>query len=234
MKRSILTQITDTLLAQDCLLCGGGPSQAMLCAACEQDLPVLTGARCPRCATPSPGGRVCGACLHAAPHFDSSHACLRYTFPVDRLVQALKYHQQLSLAGYFARLMVQAFRQQADAAIDAVIPLPLSSERLRERGYNQALEIARPFARACQLPLWQQQVSRIRHTPPQALLPWQERQQNIRQAFACSQRLDGLHILVIDDVMTSGASLNEFARTLKAQGAARVSNWVLARACHGT
>lgn len=234
MKPSILTQITRTLLAQDCLLCGAGAAQALLCSACAQDLPRLPDALCPRCAAPSPDSRLCGSCLRETPHFDASHACLRYAFPVDRLVQAFKYHQQLNLAAYFAALMARHFlAQQHTERIDMVIPLPLSHERLRERGYNQSLEIARPFAHACQLPLQHQQVARIRHTAPQALLPWSERQQNMRQAFVCKQRLDGQHVLIIDDVMTSGASLNEFARTLKAQGAARVSNWVLARAYHG-
>ncbi len=108
--------------------------------------------------------------------------------------------------------------------------LPLSQVRLQERGFNQAIEIARPLARQLGKPLAIQGYARTLDTVPQTTLPWKERQKNIRGAFECTLDLSGKQIIVIDDVMTTGATLNEFARTLKKHGASRVTNWVVARA----
>ena len=110
-----------------------------------------------------------------------------------------------------------------------MIALPLSTERQRERGYNQALEIARVVAARSAVPLLRDGARRVRATPPQAALPWSERAKNVRGAFVCDASLAGLTIAVIDDVMTTGASLAEFAATLKRAGAKRVENWIVAR-----
>ncbi|MBP9713432.1 MAG: ComF family protein [Sterolibacterium sp.] len=233
---NILTQARQTLIAtrnrllpQDCFLCAAPAGSALLCAACTSELPVLPAPNCPICALPTPAGSVCGACLKSPPYFDATTARYRYGFPVDRLVQALKYQHTLAVA----RCCAQAMLQSPPAAIpkaDLLMALPLSSQRLAERGFNQAVEIARPLAQQLHLPLHTSGYARTIHTPPQARLPWKERHKNIRGAFECSLNLAGKHILVIDDVMTTGSSLNEFARTLKKHGAARVSNWVYARA----
>jgi ComF family protein len=114
-------------------------------------------------------------------------------------------------------------------AADLVVPLPLHPVRLRERGFNQALELARPVAAALGLPLDPSACARVRHTPAQAGLPWKKREENIRRAFHCARDLSGRRILLIDDVMTTGASLDECARTLKRHGAAEVSLLVVAR-----
>jgi ComF family protein len=111
-----------------------------------------------------------------------------------------------------------------------VMPVPLSAKRLRERGFNQALEIARPLARALRLPLDPISLTRTRETPPQSRLPWRARQDNMRHAFACARDLTGASVIVVDDVMTTGATLDAVARALKDQGAQRVANWVAARA----
>ena len=113
---------------------------------------------------------------------------------------------------------------------DLLLALPLSVPRLRQRGFNQALEIARPLARRLGLPLLAEGTTRVIDTAPQASLPWQERHRNIRGAFECALDLTGKTVVVVDDVMTSGATLNEFARILKQHGAKHVSNWVAARA----
>ncbi len=215
----------ERLLPQDCSVCGLGSGNAPVCPACAADLPYLDGPLCPVCALPTTGGR-CGACLAAPPRFDATTAVFRYAYPVEHLVQALKYRQRLALAGWLAASL--AARVGRDG-IDCVLPLPLSAARMRERGFNQAQEIARPLARALGLPLLADCCSRVRDTPPQAGLPWTERQANMRQAFACRGGLTGKRIAVVDDVMTTGATLNEFARLLKRHGAARVENWVAAR-----
>jgi ComF family protein len=213
------------LLPQDCLLCAAASGDALLCAECRRDLPRLPAALCPVCAEASPGGTICGACLKTPPHFDATFAAFRYAFPIDKLVQALKYQRRLATADFLADAMLAA----GTPAGDLVVPLPLSAQRLRERGFNQAAELARPLARALKLPLELDGCTRSRDTAPQAMLPWKERRRNIRHAFECAIDLGGQSVIVVDDVMTTGATLDEFARTLKAHGAARVSNWVAAR-----
>lgn len=215
------------LLAQDCLLCGSASGDSLLCLACEQDLPRLPGERCPRCALPTPNGEVCGKCLARPPHFDATSAGFRYAFPIDRLIQSYKYGHRLALAGYFGR---QLALLTGNGGADLIIPMPLHPRRLRERGFNQALELARPVARACRTPIDVRNCCRIRNTTAQADLPWRERAKNVRGAFHCAADFTGKRLLLIDDVMTTGASLDELARTVKLHGASHVALLVLARA----
>ncbi len=214
------------LLPQDCYVCGQGSGDRLVCTACEADLPHLAGPLCPICALPAADGTLCGACQMAPPHFDATSAVFRYAFPVEHLVQGLKYRHRLPLAGWLADALV---RRIGSAGVDCILPLPLSAQRMRERGFNQAQEIARPLARQLGLPLVSDACARVLDTAPQASLPWKARQANIRNAFECRIDLTGKAIAVIDDVMTTGATLNEFARMLKLHGAARVENWVAAR-----
>ena len=191
-----------------------------------QELPALPTPRCPVCAAPTPHGDTCGACLKTPPAFDATIAVWRYGFPLDKLIQALKFQHRLALAGLFAGAM----RAEAPAHGDLILPMPLSSARLRQRGFNQAMEIARPLARALQLPLSIDDCRRTLDTAPQSSLPWKARRRNMRNAFECRTDLRDKTIVVIDDVMTTGATLDELARTLKRHGAVRVINWVVARA----
>jgi len=210
------------LFGGSCYLCRGAAA-GTLCAACDADLPRLAGARCPRCALDSPRGEVCGRCLSEAPHYDATVAALAYEFPADALVHALKFRGELALAGVLGELLSQKI---SSLEIDCVIPVPLSGARLRQRGYNHAAEIARHLARAkLDLSLCE----RTRDTPPQMDLPFAERRRNVRGAFRCTRAIAGASVAVVDDVMTTGATLNEVARTLKDAGAARVVNWVVAR-----
>lgn len=221
-----LGRVIAALLPQDCLLCGGAAGDALLCPACAAELPLLASPRCPVCAVPTPGGDVCGGCLKAAPAFDATVAVWRYGFPIDRLVQALKFEHRLAVAGFFAGAMLEGATPEGDL----IVPVPLSASRLRERGFNQAVELARPLARRLRLPVDAECCRRSAETFPQSSLPWKERRRNVRNAFECSADLSGKSVIVVDDVMTTGATLDEFARTLKRHGAARVTNWVAARA----
>ena len=223
---SLTTKIGHGLLAQDCLLCQAASGGQLLCAACARELPSI-GSGCPRCAAPGNGNAECGACIADPPHYDASCAAFVYAHPVDALIQALKYGGQLALAGWFA----QALRRRIGAAggIDLIVPLPLHPTRLAERGFNQSAEIAKRVSRLSGIAMDAQLARRVRNTAPQTALPWRERASNIRRAFACDADLSGLSIAVVDDVMTTGATLDEFARTLKQRGAARVENWVVAR-----
>lgn len=231
-------RLLDALLPQDCLLCGASSGAHAVCAPCAAELPWL-GEACPQCALPSPGGRTCGRCVSAPPAFDATIACFAYDFPVDRMVHALKYGGRLPLARWFAAALAARIGRagatesctpgHGEDAPHRVLAMPLHRLRLRERGFNQSLEIARHLARAARLPLAVQVVARIRATPPQVALPLAERARNVRDAFLCRATLDGAHVAVVDDVMTSGATLDELARTLKRAGAARVTNWIVAR-----
>lgn len=225
---SILPRLWQLLLPQDCLLCGAPAGPGLLCGECLAELPRL-GEPCPVCAEASPAGQICGACLKRAPAFDGSRAAFRYAFPTDKLVQALKYQHRLGVAAFFANAMLSAGRPEGDL----ILPLPLAARRLRERGFNQAVEIARPLAQATAIPLVLDACRRTRDTLSQATLPWQARRRNVRGAFECALDLTGMTVIVVDDVMTSGATLDEFAATLKARGAARVVNWVACRALRG-
>jgi ComF family protein len=195
-----------------------------------RDLPWLPRA-CPVCALPS-GGSVCGHCLSDPPAFDATIAAFLYAFPIDRLIHSLKYQGRLALAEWCADAIL-ARRELANSGVgsrpDRLIALPLAVLRQRERGYNQALEIARVIGARTGVPLLCRGLSRVRATPPQAALPWTERAKNVRGAFACDIDLSGLAIALVDDVMTTGASLAEAAKVLKASGAVSVENWVVAR-----
>jgi ComF family protein len=155
--------------------------------------------------------------------FDRTTAAFTYGFPIDAMIHALKYERRLDVG---AALGAELARAGVHASLpDVVIAVPLSRSRLLERGFNQAHEVAKaaklkPRAGAC---------IRIRETPPQALLPWKERAKNVRGAFACEVDLSARHVAIVDDVMTTGATLNELAKVVKKAGAREVSCWVVAR-----
>jgi len=207
------------LFGGSCFLCRGA-ARGVLCGDCDAELPRLAPPRCPRCALASPRGEPCGRCLAEPPPYDATVAALAYAFPADVLIQALKFRGELALAPFLGALL---FRNRTSA--DVIVPVPMSNQGLRERGYNQAVEIARAAGRPIELGLCTKQ----RDTAQQTGLPWSERRRNVRGAFSCTRRLDGKSVAVVDDVMTTGATLAEIATTLKAAGAAHVENWVVAR-----
>jgi ComF family protein len=219
-------RIGNLLFSGSCFLCRGKAAD-ILCAQCDADLPRLTGTLCPRCSLASPNGALCGRCLAQAPGYDATIAALEYGFPADVLVQSLKFRGELALAPFLAELLCS--RIPGGSRADCVVPVPLSAERLRSRGYNQALEIARHVARATGTRLAAELCERRRDTRAQMELPLAERARNVRGAFNCPRLVAGAKIAVLDDVMTTGATLDEIATALKRAGAARVENWVVAR-----
>jgi len=220
-------KFTRFLPAQPCLLCGTNTHDGLSCAACDADLPRLTEEHCPVCALPALSGSICGRCLKQAPPFDHTVAAFSYQFPLDKLIQALKYRERLILVNYLADSLTRHITTRPDC----IVALPLHPARLRERGFNQSLLLARRISRQLGIPLLADACERVRNTPPQSSLPWKERDKNMRQAFACKPGADmrGKHVAVVDDVMTTGASVGELARALKQAGASEVSAWVVAR-----
>lgn len=217
-------RLARTLFGGACFLCRGGADAEVLCPPCLEELPRLGAECCPRCALASPGGALCGRCLADPPRYDATVAALAYAFAGDVLVNALKFGGELALAPLLGRLL--GARVRAAEPVDLVVPVPLSAARLRARGYNQALEIARGLEgrrldpHAC---------ARERDTSPQAELPLAARRRNVRGAFRCRRDLGGASVAIVDDVMTTGATLDELAAALKRAGAERVVNWVVAR-----
>lgn len=225
----LMARGADALLPGSCLLCAGDSGHDMICPACAADLPQLPENTCPLCALPTTHGERCGSCLKDPPSFAATIALYRYAYPLDHLVQALKYGGQLGLARWFGQRLGQRL---VAGAWDLALPLPLHPLRLRERGFNQSLELARSACRDLGLPVRPEMVQRRRHTVAQAGLKLKERHRNVRGAFDCGADLTGRRILVFDDVMTSGSTLREFARVLKIHGAAEVTVAVIARAIH--
>ena len=205
---------------------------ALLCAACAADLPRVTAA-CPVCALPSSVGAICGACLVDPPPYTGTVASLIYTFPTDRLLQRIKYGGRLALADWAGATLATAVcaalgGRHTDDRPDRIVALPLAESRQRERGFNQAREIAVRVARATAVPL-AAPLARISAGAPQTTLPWAERRRNVRGAFAVHGNVRDARIALVDDVMTTGATLAEAARTLVRAGALSVECWVVAR-----
>ena len=176
---------------------------------------------------PNPTGEICGACLTSPPAFQRALSVWSYSFPVDALVHGLKYEKNLSLAPLLSQALLG--RVQDVDLPQLLVPMPLHPKRLANRGFNQALEIAKPIAKALKIPLNWQACTRIKDTPPQITLPRKERHKNMKNAFSCTHDFTGLHIAIVDDVITTGASVNALATVLHGHGAREVSVWAVAR-----
>ncbi|MBB4128425.1 ComF family protein [Xanthomonas translucens] len=216
------------LLPERCLVCSESGTPGLdLCPACRDALPWNAGA-CRMCALPLPvldAEQLCGACQRKPPPLALVASACVYAAPVDGLLRRFKFHQDLA-AGRLLAALLQA-RCAGLPRPQAVLPVPLHSARLRQRGYDQALELARPLARALDLPLCTG-LQRVRATAPQSELDAQARRRNLRHAFAVQAPLPP-HVALIDDVMTTGATLHAAAHALRRAGVARVDAWVVAR-----
>lgn len=197
------------------------------CIACNAALPYLNAPHCPVCALPTPGGEVCGHCLTHPPLFSRTIAVFGYAFPLDKLIQGMKYGEQLQLAHAFAKKLLQ--RIDKSDLPDYIIAMPLHPAKLRERGFNQSLLLASTISRELKLELLPNACRRVRDTPPQSVLPWKERKKNVRNAFCCDIDLTGKSVALVDDVLTSRASLDALADAVRRRGATEISAWVVAR-----
>lgn len=227
--------LAHALLPSTCALCGG-LCEGAVCRPCHAQY-VTPAPRCPRCANPlgaADARRECAACLARRPAFDATLAGADYLAPLDRLVLQLKFGGKLALAPWFAQVLRDSVLEHRGFLLPNVLcPVPLGPQRLVERGFNQALEMARPLARSLGIPLRERLAIRALDTPAQSGVAPDQRARNMRNAFIVAPALlsmvRGQHIGVVDDVMTSGHTLDELAATFKRFGAARVSNFVFAR-----
>jgi ComF family protein len=235
--RSALAQwverCSDTLLAPSCVLCGIEAAGARICADCRGMLERNETA-CARCAEPLPlPTPLCGKCLQHLPAFDAAWAGYLYRAPFDHLVQRLKFNQALAVGRALMPDWSEALRAhlstRSEPSPQALVPIPLHRSRLRQRGYNQALELARDLGRELQLPVLPRALLRARATAPMPGLDLRARRRNVRGAFAAGSAPLPARVALIDDVMTSGATLDEAAKVLKLAGVEWVEVWVLSR-----
>lgn len=218
-----------------CLLCDtAATGRRDVCGACAIALP-WNRLACLRCAIPLPGAlqsttpaTTCGHCLRKAPPLTEAHASFVYGFPLNRLLPRFKFHD-----GLVAGRLLSQWMHDACASLerpDALVPIPLHRARLRQRGYDQALELARPLAKSLSLELRDDLLLRTRHTQPQSRLGALQRRRNLRGAFVAREGVAlPRHVALIDDVMTTGATLHAAAKTLLRAGVGRVDAWVCAR-----
>jgi ComF family protein len=214
-----------------CLLCEApGMKQRDLCPGCYGDLPKNSRA-CHICALPleSEGALVCGQCLRDPPPFDKLVAPFVYDFPFDVLIRALKFHGRLPAARLLGDLLGDCLERRRAPLPECIVPVPLHPARLRERGFNQSLEIARPLAKRLGVPIVIQGAQRTRPTPPQSGLDQKARRTNVRGVFAFKRPPGVKHVAVLDDVVTTGSTVAELARVLRDSGVERVDVWACAR-----
>lgn len=223
------------LLPRICLLCGDGAEEPYnLCTGCIRALPKID-VFCRRCALPLPvaDSEVCAQCVSAPPPFRHAVTAFRYADPLDTLIQRLKYQRDLSVASTLGRLLAQRIAGEAEAdGPECILPVPLHIRRLRVRGFNQSLEIARILAAATGIPTKPLWVGRARDTPIQSRArSVRARQLNVRGAFTASRRLTRFRrVAIVDDVVTTGATAAELARCILGRGVESVDLWCVARA----
>ncbi len=242
-----LDWIKHVLFKPNCLLCASPQANNHgLCSACLVELPWHPISSCPQCGLSSSGhlgssGQMCGSCISSPPDFDATQAVFLYQYPIDKMMRRYKYGNMLNISHTFGQLLAEKTLLTSlntsylntsalnTSAIDLIIPMPMHPTRIKARGFNQALEIAKVLSKNHSDKLDYKSVVRQTLTPPQASLPLKERVKNIKGAFKVINNLRGKRIAIVDDVMTTGASLNELAKTLKKAGANHVECWVIAR-----
>jgi ComF family protein len=233
---NVATALADWLAPARCHACLGAGA-APLCAGCLAALPWNERA-CRRCALPLAGPdaaatALCGDCLAVAPPQDATWAAFTYRPPVSRQIVELKFHGRLAPAHVLGAAMAARLALRPQPLPELLVPVPLHAGRLRRRGYNQALEVARQIARRLEIPLVPEAARRLRSTGEQTRLDAAGRRRNVRGAFAVAATVRGRHVALLDDVITTGATVAELARAARAAGARRVEVWAVARVAQG-
>lgn len=239
MKPTLLDSLLDLLFPPLCHLCRchlPSAGELHLCPACFERLSLIRSPHCTICGIPFEGAGIdhrCGACCSAPPHFDSARAPYRYDGGIKELLHNFKYTPRPLLRKPLALLITNALTEHVRAlAVDVIVPVPLHSKRLRQRGFNQAVLLGERLAAAWQIPMQRELLRRIRWTEPQVNLSAEERRVNVKGAFELHDRGDvaGRMVLLVDDVFTTGSTANECSRVLKAAGAREVHSVTVARA----
>lgn len=209
-----------------CLLCHAPTKNYALCTGCFNDLPHLQHA-CQQCAMPiAKTATVCAHCIQHPFAFDETISLFHYQFPIDRMLLDLKFHHQLQYAKLFGQLLAEKLK---NINVDFILPVPLHRTRLKERTFNQALEIARPVAKKLQLSIDIKRCIRQKATAPQSETDHDKRKSNVYRAFKVVKKMKANHILILDDILTTGHTANELAKTLKQSGVKKITLATIAR-----
>lgn len=224
--------IQHALFPATCLLCGAPSSQGMdICSPCLDDLPHNHNCCC-ICALPLSTNHsepICGKCLKLLPDFDRCYTPFIYGYPLSGLISDFKFSEKFFAGRLLAELLIKFIKEKDTELPDLIMPVPLHPSRLKDRGFNQAQELAKPIARHFNIPLDIKSCKRIKATATQSTLDKKVRKKNMRGAFELVRPLDCKYLVLIDDVVTTGTTVNELAKTLKANGVQRVDVWAIAR-----
>lgn len=217
-----------------CVLCGApGFNDRDICEACYCSLPWIEAA-CVQCAIPladnSGDHPRCGQCLKKPPAFDRSLSLFSYDKDAIKLIHQLKFNEKLAYSRLLGSMLAEKIQNQCIEPPDCILPVPLYKKRLRQRGFNQSIELARYAAKNFNIPMDLRSVRRVRDTQTQTGLDKAHRRRNIHGAFAVTRALNVRHVAIIDDVVTTTSTVNELARRLKRAGVKRVDVWSIARA----
>ncbi|MBN1683915.1 MAG: ComF family protein [Gammaproteobacteria bacterium] len=227
----MIKKIFNQLFPHTCVFCKKRTGRPLdLCRACEQKLSSLNHA-CPYCALPIPDDiEICARCLKQKPPFDRVFIPYVYEGSAISLIRGLKFSSRLPYADILGNLLVNFFDHLSDEnKPDCIIPVPLHAKRLKERGFNQALEIAKPISQKLKIPIDTKSCTRIKYTLAQASLPKKDRKKNVQKAFGVTPQFQRKHVMLIDDVMTTGNTLNELSQILKQAGVKKVDICCCAR-----
>jgi ComF family protein len=215
------------LIPQTCFLCGDAATTLPMCSACWADLP-FQGPACVRCAKRLQKVGICKQCQEASKPYTHTQAVFSYLYPLDKLILAAKFHHNMTVLNLLGHLMAQHLT--IESRPDVLIPVPLHPKRLRHRGYNQSLELAKRIGKHTGIPVEMNACQRIINTPPQTNLSGKQRQSNLKGAFKVVRvEPHWQHLVLIDDVMTTGATVKELASVFKAAGIEQVDVWCCAK-----
>jgi len=222
-------------LSKQCLLCLSPTiNEYLLCSDCESELPKNT-SHCVICAVPfsalqmTENSLVCGKCQKAPPHYTTSLIPHIYASPLKQLISQLKFQGNLTVAPLLAENFIHSIKHRKNNLPECIIPVPLHPQRLRERGFNQALELARIIARQLDIPLDYSLCQRNKSTPFQSGLSAKQRKLNLKNAFVVTKPQSYKHVAIFDDVVTTGTTVNELAKQLKKSGVETIEVWAIAR-----
>lgn len=233
MLNQLLQKAQHFFLPYSCIFCGiRCKTGVYICVECLEYLPWSKQA-CQRCGIQlNDPVTLCGQCLKQPPFFDKTLALFNYQHPVDRLVVSLKFHNKLVYANLLSKLFLEKIRENyaGKTLPGIIIPVPLHPKRLKERGFNQALELAKPIARQLNIPFDLHSCQRIRATETQSLIPAEKRRSNMQDAFIVNKNFATKHVAILDDVMTTGHTVNELAKSLQKIKVEKIDVWCVARA----
>jgi len=238
----LASNLLSKLFPSRCILCHQtvrihtGNTAIEFCECCYKKQPFNT-VCCVRCALPlvegSAGNTLCGRCIQKLPEYDYAHSLFRYEDSIIGLVHQLKFSEKITYARSIGELLLSAYDSEPslnNEVPDCLLPVPLHSSRLRQRGFNQSIEIARVLSKKRGIPVENDAIIRQRSTDSQTGLNAKQRQSNIRGAFKMVRKIHSSHVLIIDDVVTTGSTVNELARILKRNNIERVGVLSIARA----